>query len=51
MYIDHINESTGVSSRFCLNADHADTADTANKLDCGTIGGATIPVYFASGVP
>jgi len=46
MYIDHVDESTGVGSRFCLNADHADTANTASKLDCGTIGNKTTPVFF-----
>ena len=50
MYIDHVDES-GVGSRFCLNADHADTADTASKLDCGTIGNKTTPVFFQNGVP
>lgn len=51
MYIDHVNESTGVGSRFCLNADHADTAGSASKLDCGNVGNRTTPVYFANGVP
>lgn len=51
MYIDHVDESTGVGSRFCLNADHADTADTASKLDCGTIGNKTTPVFFQNGIP
>lgn len=51
MYIDHVDESTGVGSRFCLNADHADTAETASKLDCGNVGNRTTPVYFANGVP
>ena len=50
MYIDHVDES-GVGSRFCLNADHADTADTASKLDCGTIGNKTTPVFFQNGIP
>ena len=50
MYIDHI-DANGQGSRFCLNADHADTAGTASKLDCGTIGNSTTPVYFLNGVP
>lgn len=51
MYIDHVNESTGIGTRFCLNSDHADSADVAGKLDCGNIGNKTTPVYFANGVP
>lgn len=51
MYIDHVNESTGAATRFCLNADHADTAGSASKLDCGNVGNRTTPVYFANGVP
>ena len=51
MYIDHINESTGIGTRFCLNSDHADSTDVAGKLDCGNVGNKTIPVYFANGVP
>lgn len=51
MYIDHVDESTGIGSRFCLNADHADTAGTASKLDCGTIGNITTPVFFQNGIP
>lgn len=51
MYIDHINENTGAATRFCLNADHADTAGSASKLDCGNVGNRTTPVYFANGVP
>ena len=54
MYIDHVDESTGVGARFCLNAEHADSADVANisnRLSCGTVGNKTTPVYFTNGVP
>ena len=51
MYIDHINENTGIGMRFCLNANHADSADISNRLSCGTVGDKTTPVYFSNGVP
>lgn len=51
MYIDHVDDSTGIGTRFCLNADHADTASSASKLDCGNVGNRTTPVYFVNGVP
>lgn len=51
MYIDHVNENTGIGMRFCLNANHADSADISNRLSCGTVGDKTTPVYFSNGVP
>ena len=47
MYIDHV-DANGKGTRFCLNSDYA---DVAGKLDCGTVGNKTTPVYFANGVP
>lgn len=47
MYIDHV-DANGKGTRFCLNSDYA---DVAGKLDCGTVGNKTTPVYFANGIP
>lgn len=39
------------TNRICLNAAHADTASTANKLSINSAGGPAKPVYFQDGIP
>ena len=45
MYIDHIDDNTKVETRFCLNANQADS------LSVSTVGSSKNPVYFEEGVP
>lgn len=47
MYIDTTNDEAG---RIVLNAAHADTAASAEKLTANA-GSATNPVYFSGGIP